>query len=70
LGEFGEAIEEMKQLIPADKDGSFHYRLGRWYQKLGQSSEANAAFTLASKLKETRREIERSRLIPVGLLNP
>ncbi len=70
LGEFGKAIEEMKQVLRADKDGSFHYRLGRWYQKLGQSSEANAAFTLASKLKETRREKERSKLIPVGLLNP
>ena len=70
LGEFGKAIEEMKQVLRADKDGSFHYRLGRWYQKLGQSSEANSAFTLASKLKETRRENERSKLIPVGLLNP
>jgi|GEM_PF-1777546 len=70
LGEFGKAIEEMKRVLRADKDGSFHYRLGRWYQKLGQSSEANAAFTLASKLKETRRENERSKLIPVGLLNP
>ena len=70
LGEFGKAIEEMKQLLRADKDGSFHYRLGRWYQKLGQSSEANAAFAVASKLKETRRENERSKLIPLGLLNP
>ena len=52
LGEFGKAIEEMKQLLRADKDGSFHYRLGRWYQKIGQSSEANAAFAVASKLKE------------------
>ena len=66
LGEFGEAIEEMKQLLPADKDGSFHYRLGRWYQRIGQSSEANAAFAVASKLKEDRREIERSKLVPLA----
>jgi len=69
-GEFGKAIEEMKQLLRADKDGSFHYRLGRWYQKVGRSSEANAAFAVASKLKDTRRENERSKLIPLGLLNP
>ena len=70
LGEFGKAIEEMKQLLRADKDGSSHYRIARWYQKLGQSSEANAAFAMASKLKETRRENERSKLVPLGLLNP
>ena len=64
LGEFGKAIAEMKQVLQADKDGSFHYRLGRWYQKIGQSSEANAAFAVASKLKENRREVERSKLIP------
>jgi predicted Zn-dependent protease len=69
-GEFGKAIEEMKQLLRADKDGSFHYRLGRWYQKVDRSSEANAAFAVASKLKDTRRENERSKLIPLGLLNP
>jgi Flp pilus assembly protein TadD len=66
LGEFGKAIEEMKQLLRADKDGSFHYRLGRWYQRIGQSSEANTAFAVASKLKENRREIERSKLVPLG----
>ncbi|MGH9426428.1 MAG: tetratricopeptide repeat protein, partial [Terriglobia bacterium] len=70
LGEFGKAIEEMKQVLRADKDGSFHYRLGRWYQKIGQSSEANAAFAVASKLKENRREVERSKLIPFGSQNP
>ncbi|MCI0418392.1 MAG: tetratricopeptide repeat protein [Acidobacteria bacterium] len=69
LGEFGKAIEEMKQVLRADKDGSFHYRLGRWYQKIGQSSEANAVFAVASKLKENRREIERSKLIPLGPQN-
>jgi tetratricopeptide (TPR) repeat protein len=70
LGEFGKAIEEMKRLLRADKDGSFHYRLARWYQKIGQSSEANAAFAVATKLKETRREGERLKLIPFGPQNP
>jgi Tfp pilus assembly protein PilF len=66
LEEFGKAIEEMKQVLRSDKDGSFHYRLGRWYQRIGQSSEANAAFAAATKLKENRREIERSKLVPLG----
>jgi predicted Zn-dependent protease len=62
-GDFGMAIKVMKQALAADKDGSFHYRLGRWYQTMGQTSEATMAFAVASKLKETRRETERSRLI-------
>jgi hypothetical protein len=38
--------------------------VGRWYQIVGQTSEANVAFAVANKLKETRRETERSKLIP------
>jgi tetratricopeptide (TPR) repeat protein len=66
-GELAKAIQEMKPALPGDKDGSFHYRLGRWYQKMGQTSAADAAFAMASKLKEARREAERSKL---SLLQP
>jgi predicted Zn-dependent protease len=63
-GDFGKAINTMNKALAADKDGSFHYRVGRWYQIVGQTSEANVAFAVANKLKETRRETERSKLIP------
>jgi predicted Zn-dependent protease len=64
-GDLGKAIKEMKQALPDDKDGSFHYRLGRWYQKIGQSTEADVAFAMATKLKAARRETERSKLHPI-----
>ena len=65
-GDLWKAIKEMAQALPSDKDGSFHYRMGRWYQTVGQTSEASAAFAVASRLKESRRETERSKLIPLA----
>ena len=62
LGEFEKAIQEMKQALDADSDGSFHYRLGRWYQKTGLTHEANEAFATSSQLKENKREQERLKL--------
>jgi Tfp pilus assembly protein PilF len=63
LGEFSKAVQQIKQVLSGDKDGSFHYRLGRWYQKIGQTANANAAFATATQLKNGRRETERSKLI-------
>ena len=51
LGETDRAIAEMKQALRADTDGSMHYRLGRWYQKNGQSREAAEAFAVSTRLK-------------------
>jgi len=61
LGNIEEAIQEMKQALSADADGSYHYRLGRWLQKTGRTSEANEAFAASTKLKDAKlkRDTER-----------
>jgi Tfp pilus assembly protein PilF len=57
-GELNKAVEEMRHALPTDGDGSLHYRLGRWCQKLGRESDAAAAFTEAARLKEEKRKSE------------
>jgi tetratricopeptide (TPR) repeat protein len=54
LGDTEKAVQEMKQALSADTDGSYHYRLGRWLQKTGQTREANEAFAISTRLKEER----------------
>ena len=51
----------MKQALRADTDGSMHYRLGRWYQKNGQTRQAAEAFAVSTKLKaeKLKRDTER-----------
>lgn len=61
LGDTERAIQEMKQALDSDPDGSLHYRLGRWYQKLGQTREASEAFATSSELKQKRSLWERER---------
>jgi Tfp pilus assembly protein PilF len=61
------AIQEMKQILAADTDGTFHYRLGRWYQNVGRPHEADAAFAISTKLKTEKREQERTKLVATEL---
>lgn len=62
MGETERAIQEMKQALGADTDGSLHYRLGRWYQKTGQTREADQAFSVSTRLKEEKHREERAKL--------
>jgi tetratricopeptide (TPR) repeat protein len=61
LGNTHKAIQEMKLALRGDTDGSYHYRLGRWFQQTGQTREANEAFALSTRLKEEKlkRDTER-----------
>lgn len=43
-GDTAHAVEEYKQALPNDSDGSVHFQLGRLYQKLGETRLATAAF--------------------------
>lgn len=63
IGETAKAIEEMKQALGADTDGSFHYRLGRWYQKTGQAQEASEAFSISTRLKEQKLKRDSERFV-------
>jgi tetratricopeptide (TPR) repeat protein len=50
-GDLPRAIAEMKQAVSADVDGTYHYRLGRLYQKAGDRAAANAELETAEKLR-------------------
>jgi tetratricopeptide (TPR) repeat protein len=51
LGNLDAAIAEMRQALPADSDGNYHYRIGRWYQQNGRTEEARAAFAETALIK-------------------
>jgi Tfp pilus assembly protein PilF len=58
MGELEKAVAEMQRALPSDTDGSLHYRLGRWYQKLGREREAAEAFAQTTRLKEEKGKSE------------
>jgi tetratricopeptide (TPR) repeat protein len=58
LDELEKAVKEMQHALAGDIDGSLHYRLGRWYQKLGKNREATEAFAETARLKEETRKNE------------
>jgi len=58
MGELEKAVTEMQRALPSDTDGSLHYRLGRWYQKLGREDEAAEAFAQTARLKEEKGKSE------------
>jgi len=51
-GQTAKAIAELKQALSLDIDGSYHYRLGRLYLKIGDRANANAAMSAAKKMKD------------------
>ena len=57
-GEMEKGIAEMRRALPGDADGSLHYRLGRWYQKLGREGDAQQAFAETARLKQEKRKSE------------
>jgi tetratricopeptide (TPR) repeat protein len=58
MGELEKAAQEMQRALAGDADGSLHYRLGRWYQRLGKEREASDAFRETALRKEERRKNE------------
>ena len=64
MGELEKAVRAMQPALAGDADGSFHYRLGRWYQKLGKQREAAEAFAETARLKEKRYKSELMRFTP------
>ena len=58
-GDTERAIAEMKPALGADRDGSFHYRIARWYQETGRAREAQEAFAATAKIKAEKLERDR-----------
>jgi predicted Zn-dependent protease len=54
-----EAIPHLKAALPPDTDGSLQFRLGRAYQKLGDSEAANQAMARYREL-QARSEAQRT----------
>jgi predicted Zn-dependent protease len=50
-GEVQKAIDEMKQALPLDVDGSYYFRLGRLYMKMGDRVNAALALDQSAKLR-------------------
>jgi tetratricopeptide (TPR) repeat protein len=50
-GEVQKAIDEMKQALPLDVDGSYYFRLGRLYMKIGDRVDAAQALDQSAKLR-------------------
>ncbi len=46
------AIDELKQALPADTDGSYHFRIYRLYEKAGKKEQAAAALVKYRQLKD------------------
>lgn len=51
-GDKTRAIAELKQALPADRDGSFYYRLGRLYLSAGERTLADEALRASEKLHQ------------------
>lgn len=58
MGDLEKAVKTMQPALAGDADGSFHYRLGQWYRKLGKQREAAEAFAETTRLKEERYKSE------------
>jgi tetratricopeptide (TPR) repeat protein len=59
LHDYRRAETEFKMAMPADNDGSIHYKLARAYQALGVKDKAAAEFALSSQMnRESHRKLE------------
>jgi len=61
--ELEKAIQQMERAVSADPDGSWHYRLGTWYQATGRDAEARTAFAATARLKNELRAREQARFL-------
>lgn len=49
-----EAIAELKQALPEDHDGTFHYRIARLYRQVGDEKAASEALRQSETLRKER----------------
>jgi len=59
-----EAIEELRQGLASDDDGSVHYQLARLYQRTGNSKAAEAAFEESKRIRARNDELAQKELVP------
>ncbi len=60
-----EAIQELKEGLASDVDGSVYYELARLYRKMGHARAAAAAFEKSKQLRARRDELSRKAMMPL-----
>jgi tetratricopeptide (TPR) repeat protein len=60
-----EAIEELKQGLASDEDGSVYYQLARLYQRTGDRKAADAAFEKSKQIRASRDDLAQKALAPI-----
>ena len=61
-----EAIEELRQGLASDDDGSVHYQLARLYQKMGDPKAADAAFEKSKQIRARSDDLAQRALMPIN----
>ncbi len=62
LGQYAQAEAELKLASASDQDGRIHYQLGRVYQRLANSEEAQREFAISDKLKNESAQKNQARV--------
>ena len=62
-GRTSDAVTELKQSLPADEDGSYHYQLYELFRKLGDQKSAAAALVKSETLRVKKRLAHRRALL-------
>jgi tetratricopeptide (TPR) repeat protein len=59
-GDTGRAIRELRQALPADEDGSYHFRMFQIYKRIGNQEAAGEALKQAKAIRQKRSETQLS----------
>jgi len=62
-GRTAEAVAELKESLPADSDGSYHYQLYQLYKKLGDEKAAAAALEQSENIRREKQAERAARIL-------
>jgi tetratricopeptide (TPR) repeat protein len=65
-GKTREALVEIKQALPSDIDGSYHYQLARIYRQLGDPKAAASALEQSERIRNANRDKRNPMPLPGG----
>jgi tetratricopeptide (TPR) repeat protein len=61
-GKNEQAVNELKQALTDDRDGSLHFQLSRLYWKLGDRKAAEAAMQKSEAIRKANAQVDRERI--------
>ena len=65
-GEYSLALRELKQALPADTTGAFHYQAYRLYQRMGDQQSAAVALRESEEIRRRESDAEQQRTLTTG----